>query len=268
MTWELGASMLSDVGCHRPINEDSGCIVRPADAAVLADRGVLAIVADGMGGHSAGEVASRMAVDVIRRRYYEEAGGPYDALRSALQAANAAIFQRAGEDPELNGMGTTCVALALCSDQACVASVGDSRLYLARGGRIYQMTMDDSAVGDMVTRGVISRDEARHHQDRNVILRALGTHESVDIFSWQQPFPMREGDIFVLCSDGLTDLVADQEILETAESLHEADACRALVDKARKRGGFDNITVAILRLALAPSPSTETPPTRSVPMPT
>jgi len=268
MTWELGASMLSDVGCHRPINEDSGCIVRPADAAVLSARGVLAIVADGMGGHSAGEVASAMADDVIRRSYYAEPGGPYDALRSALQTANATVFQRASEDPALNGMGTTCVALALCGDEACVASVGDSRLYLVRGERIYQMTMDDSAVSDMVARGVISRDEARHHQDRNVILRALGTHESVEISTWQEPFPVREGDIFILCSDGLTDLVSDQEILETAESLHEADACRALVDKARLRGGFDNITVAILRLAQVPAPRPETPPTRSVPMPT
>jgi len=266
MSWDIGAAMLTDVGCHRSTNEDAGCIVRPAHPAVGQTRGLLAIVADGMGGHAGGEVASGLAVDTVRRAYFDRPGSPAQALKEAVEEANAAIFARAQRDADLSGMGTTCVALALCGDEACVATVGDSRVYLIRGGRIYQMSVDDSAVSDMVSRGVISGEEARHHQDRNVILRALGTHATVTISVWEQPFPVREDDAFLLCSDGLTDLVADPEILAASVDVPEADACRALVDLARARGGFDNITVAMLRLRRAHVTRTEVPATRESPV--
>jgi protein phosphatase len=201
-----------------------------------------------MGGHSAGEVASTIAVDAVHRSYYDSTGAPDAALVAALEAANTAIFTSASAEKKLAGMGTTCVALALCDGQAHAASVGDSRLYLLRGGRLYQMTADDSAVNELVTRGLLTREEARHHADRNVILRALGTHEEVQVARWDQPLPLRSGDLFVLCSDGLTDLVQDDEIAAAATAGHGADACRALVDLARSRGGHDNITVALLRV--------------------
>jgi PPM family protein phosphatase len=266
MTWEIAAHVLSDVGCVRDLNEDRGRVVQPGDDDERARRGVLAIVADGMGGHSAGEVASTIAVDAVHRSYYDSTGAPGAALVAALEAANTAIFTSASAEKKLAGMGTTCVALALCDGHAHAASVGDSRIYLLRDGRLYQMTADDSAVNELVTRGLLTREEARHHADRNVILRALGTHEEVQVGRWDQPLPLRPGDAFVLCSDGLTDLVQDDEIAGAVTVGHGADACRALVDLARARGGHDNITVALLRVAsLAGSARESVPATREMP---
>ncbi|HEY7475770.1 MAG TPA: Stp1/IreP family PP2C-type Ser/Thr phosphatase [Vicinamibacterales bacterium] len=257
--------MLSDVGCQRELNEDAGVIVRPADPEVLDRRGVLAIVADGMGGHAGGEIASRLAVDVIHRSYYESRGPIGDALKTALDEANTEIYRQAQHDPQVAGMGTTCVAVAICRDEASVASVGDSRLYLVRGGRIYQMTTDDSAVGKLVREGALNRADARTHQERNVILRAIGTHESVEISGWPAPFPVRAGDVFLLCSDGLTDLVADAEILALMDAAaDEADTCRRLVDAARSRGGFDNITAVVLRLMNETAHAAPVPVTREL----
>lgn len=263
MTWEIGASLLSDTGCVRDVNEDCGRIVHPADEEERSARGILAIVADGMGGHSAGEVASRIAVETVHRVYYGTAGSPGDALGAALHAANLAIFERASHDPALKGMGTTCVALAICGTDAYAANVGDSRLYLVRDDRIYQMTVDDSAVGAMVSQGLLTRTQARHHHERNVILRALGTHEEVQVSTWDTPFPVRQGDRFLLCSDGLSDLVEDDELLEVVKTSHEADACLGLVGLARQRGGFDNITVVTVRVG-PPAQAPSVPATREI----
>jgi protein phosphatase len=262
MTSTITAGLVSDVGMKRTGNEDCGRVVQPGDAADLARRGVLAIVADGMGGHSGGEVASELAVDTIHRAYFATDEEPHAALTNALGAANQAIFDRASSDESLQGMGTTCVALVIRDGLAYAASIGDSRIYLLRDGRIYQMTVDDSAVGAMVNQGLLTRSEARHHQDRNVILKALGTHPDMAISTWQQPFPVRADDTFVLCSDGLTDLVEDHEILATAANGHVADACQTLVDLAKARGGFDNITVAVLRVAPAAAAERSVPTTR------
>jgi protein phosphatase len=263
MTWEIAGHVLSDVGCVRELNEDRCRIVQPSDAAEQGRRGVLAVVADGMGGHSAGEVASELAVDAVHRAYYETAGDPGDALAGALETANRTIFASASAEKKLAGMGTTCVALSICGDEAHAASVGDSRIYLIRAGGIYQMTADDSAVGEMVAKGLLTRAEARHHAERNVILRALGTHGDVKVSRWEQPLPGREGDTFLLCSDGLTDLVEDEEIVAAVGDRHGADACKALIDLARARGGHDNITVALLRVA-APVAHVAAPATREV----
>jgi len=264
MTWEIVGHVISDVGCVRTTNEDCGRIVRPADETEQARRGVLAIVADGMGGHSSGEIASRLAVDTVHRAYYEGDGAPDQAVRLALEEANRAIFQAASAESNLVGMGTTCVALAVCGEHAYAASVGDSRIYMIREGGIYQMTADDSAVGALVSRGVLTRAEARRHADRNVILRALGTHAEVAVSSWDRPLPVRAGDAFLLCTDGLTDLVDDAELLGQVAERHEVDACRALVELARMRGGYDNITVALLQLAATRTQQASAPITREL----
>ena len=167
--------ILSDVGCCRETNEDAGTCFVPKDAEVLAGRGILAVVADGVGGHSAGEVASRLAVDVVVREYYRLRTEPFESLRHACHRANRAIYRRAISDEALQGMGTTCVALVLRDSEAWCASIGDSRLYLLRDGCIYLMTQDDSMVMDMVRQGLLKLEEARHHPDKNVILRALGS---------------------------------------------------------------------------------------------
>jgi protein phosphatase len=253
---EIIASVSSDAGCVRSSNEDACRVVQPGDAGARHARGVLAIVADGMGGHAAGEVASQLAVDTIHREYYASEGDAGTALTAAVVHANRVIFNRALSTPALHGMGTTCAALALVENTAYASHVGDSRIYLIRGGAIYQMTNDDSAVGGMVRKGLISRSEARRHDERNVLLKALGTSPSVVVSSWPDPLPTMTGDTFVVCSDGLTDLVDDDELQRTAGTAVPSDAAAALVHAAKSRGGFDNITVAILRVAPAGTTAT------------
>jgi len=150
---EIVASVQTDKGCVREINEDSGRLVHPSDEAQSKKRGTLLIVADGMGGHSAGEVASGMAVELIPEIYYASKGEPSDALKEAVEEANRRIYAASLEDESKRGMGTTCTALCLLDGQAFAAHVGDSRLYMLRGGKVYQLTEDHSAVMEMVKLG-------------------------------------------------------------------------------------------------------------------
>ena len=247
-SFEVIASVQTDKGCVREINEDSGRYVRPSDPALLEARGSLLIVADGMGGHSAGEVASQMAADLVKRLYYETPGEPEDALRRAVEEANRRIHEAAAEDSAKHGMGTTCTAMALRGDHGLAAHVGDSRLYMLRAGQLYQLSEDHSAVNEMVKLGLITKDEARTHEDKNVILRALGTSPEVEV-SMIEPFRVREGDQYLLCSDGLYDLVLDEEIaaaLTESKDIHAAG--ERLIALAKERGGHDNITVGILAI--------------------
>lgn len=248
--YEIVASIQTDTGCVREANEDSGRYIKPNDAALLAERGTLLIVADGMGGHASGEVASSMAVELVSRLYYhEQAITPEAALKHAVEEANRLIYAASLEDEKLRGMGTTCTALALRAGTAFSAHVGDSRIYMRRDGQMYLMSEDHSAVMEMVKHGIISREEARHHADKNVILRALGTSPEVEADTWEKPLPIQVGDQFLLCSDGLYDLIEDSEIgqaLAAAEDPHAA--CEQLIALAKERGGHDNITVGIVSI--------------------
>lgn len=249
--FEVAASVQTDVGRVREINEDSGRFSRPSDPATLATKGVLLIVADGMGGHSAGEVASGMTVDIVPRLYYASQSPAPDALREAVEEANRQIHAASLADESKRGMGTTCTALVVVGEEAFASHVGDSRLYMMREGKVYQMTEDHSAVMEMVKLGLITMDEARTHEDKNVILRALGTTPEVEV-STLTPFRVRAGDKYLLCSDGLYDLVTDEEIereLSAAEDIHAAG--ERLITMAKGRGGHDNITVGIVELVPA-----------------
>lgn len=251
----IEGGLASDPGCVREINEDCARIIRPTLPDALARHGLLAVVCDGMGGHEAGEIASRLAVETIVKRFEEDEGDPLVTLPRALQAANRAIFDSADLNPKLKGMGTTCTALILRGGHAYSAHVGDSRLYLVRAGEIFLMTEDHSAVMQLVRQGVISREEARHHPDKNVISRALGSHRDVQVTGWPQPFAVLPGDRFLLCSDGLYDLIDDATLLATARDTHPQVACDRLVTLAREAGGHDNISVAILVMSVAGEPS-------------
>lgn len=249
--YELETSVQTDVGCVREANEDSGLLVTPNDPAVLADRGVLLIVADGMGGHACGEVASQMAVAEVSRLYYQTPGPARGALKYSVEEANRRVHAAAQADPALEGMGTTCTALALVGGSVHVAHVGDSRFYRLRGGRFEQMTEDDSAVMEMVRLGIITREEARHHEDKNVILKALGTTPEVEA-AGPEAFAAEVGDVYLLCSDGLTDMVEDDEMGRMlAESGDVHAAAERLVTLAKERGGHDNITVGLLAVVPA-----------------
>ncbi len=245
----LSVSLKTDLGCVRQINEDSCRCRIPSDPHLLEAKGVISLIADGMGGHSGGEVASSIAVDVISRTYYESSQSPRDALKHAFEIANQEIYQTAIADKALEGMGTTCTALVICGEQAFAAHVGDSRLYLLREREIYLMTEDHSAVMEMVKLGIITAEQARHHEDKNVIIRALGTSEAVEVAFWEVPMQVRDNDRFLLCSDGLYDLMEDNEIRDLVlHSVDHHEACEALVARARARGGYDNITVGIVKI--------------------
>jgi len=253
LRFALEASCLSDRGRSRPSNEDSVCVVVPEDPETLDHKGVLMVVADGMGGHEGGELASRIAVERIRTLYYSGGTSPEHALSRAFQAANEEVLTCARRHPSLAGMGTTCTAVVVRAGCAWLAHVGDSRLYLVRDGRAYRMTQDHSITMELVSRGLLTLAEADRHEERNVILRALGTHEQLDVTTWRAPFPVRGGDRLVLCSDGLYESISDEEFGQICVQ-HEtsARACDALLRTALERDGSDNITVAVLYVAAAP----------------
>lgn len=241
------AASLSDPGCHRELNEDSVRLIAPGGEGGDSKQSWLAVVADGMGGHQAGEVASSLAVEIVCREYLASDGDAAGRLEKAFRAANAEIYAQSASRQSLGGMGTTCTALALAPGQAWAAHVGDSRIYLVRGGAIYRMTEDHSAVMDLVKKGILSAEQARRHTDRNVLLRAMGHRENLEIEVWREPFPVQPGDRFVLCSDGLHDPVDDEEIKDAVLRLDPAPACAELVRLARERGGYDNISVIVVR---------------------
>jgi protein phosphatase len=230
----------TNVGRRRRVNEDR--------FAIAPELG-LYLVADGMGGHSAGQVASELAAQAALRavRTLRDAPvGPAEKLRFAVSSANRAIFEAACERPEFAGMGTTFVGV-LCLDGAvALAHVGDSRAYLVRGGCIRQLTDDHSVVGELLRRREIDPDAAREHPHRHVLTRALGVRAGVEPdLAELAPSP---GDVLALCSDGLTTHVRDGEIAELLGSpaLPQAGV-DGLIELANARGGEDNITVVVLR---------------------
>ena len=202
-----------------------------------------------MGGYEGGQEASRLAVETVISVYRNFAGDdPQQALVEALQAAHQRIREYGIAHPYLQGMGTTCTALALAGGFLYYAHVGDTRLYLVRGGQITQLTRDHSYVGRLVESGVISREEAETHPHRNILTAAMGTGVDLVTDYPGRPEPLQPGDVLVLSSDGLWGQVRDPEILQAVESKDPEAAARDLIQLARERGGPDNITVEILRL--------------------
>ena len=224
---------ITDIGRMRPINEDS--YYAPADGERFC------AVADGMGGHNAGEVASAMAIQVFSEEMRKTGDITAGTLHTAVARANEAVYQKALENAGMSGMGTTFSALAEQGETAYLAHVGDSRIYLVRRGAILQLTTDHTLVEEMVQKGLITPREARVHPKRNIITRALGTEESVQIDIVQMG--TRPGDAFFLCSDGMTNYVDEREILRTAMSEREwPEKLKHLVSIALENGGADNIT--------------------------
>jgi PPM family protein phosphatase len=237
---KLSAAALSDVGMRRSANED---------AYALAPKLGLYLVADGMGGHVAGQLASHLAAEHTVRALEKVAAREAtltEKLRYCVAAANHRVFATAKEKPEVAGMGTTMVALLAGGGRLALAHVGDSRAYLVRGGRIRQLTDDHSLVAELVRRRQISPDAAQDHPHRHVLTRAVGVRRSVDPdLAELTPAP---GDVIVLCSDGLTTHVQDPEIAALAAAEPDLEqACARLVGLANARGGDDNITVALVR---------------------
>ena len=245
----IEVSSQSDIGCLRQSNEDCFGYWEPEDDGQFLCKGRLAVVADGMGGYEGGQEASRLAVETLVAVYRDFGGDdPQQALVKALQAAHEQIRQYSFAHPELWGMGTTCTAAAIVHDALYYAHVGDTRLYLIRGGQITRITRDHSYVGRLVEAGMISPEEAETHPQRNILTAALGTNADFIMDSRGQPEPLRPEDVLLICSDGLWGQVRDAEILEAVENKSAEQAGRELIKLARERGGPDNITVSILRL--------------------
>jgi protein phosphatase len=239
----------SDIGCVRQNNEDSFGYWEPEEDGQFEQKGRLAIVADGMGGYEGGQEASRLAVDTLVRTYRNFAGSdPQQALIEGLQAAHEAIREYGDAHPGLRGMGTTCTAAAIVGNELYYVHVGDTRLYLIRDGEITQVTRDHSYVGRLVEAGMLTREEAEKHPQRNILTAALGSSPELIMDSPGHPEPVRARDVLVICSDGLWGLVQDREILEAVDQRSAEEAGRGLIELARERGGPDNITVNILRL--------------------
>jgi protein phosphatase len=243
----IGAA-LTDVGAVRASNEDSVGFVMPDEVRVLREKGVLAVVADGMGGHEGGEVASSMAVHRVTEAYYRSAVDPQESLLRAFALANREIYDYARSHSKLAGMGATCTAVAVVNGLAYSAHVGDSRVYLIRGDQIYCMTEDHSATMELVRQGKLTLAEARTHEERNVILRAVGTREELDVSRWTTPFPMRRDDRLLLCSDGLLERIEEPEMAAVAGARLPEPACRELIRLSLERSCSDNVSVAILQL--------------------
>jgi serine/threonine protein phosphatase PrpC len=249
----ISSEALTDVGRKRKGNEDAHSV----------DAGhKLYVVADGMGGHAAGEVASRIAVDSIGEFVVLTAGDDeitwpfgldetisYDGnrLKTAIRHANRKVLEATRENAELEGMATTVVAVLVDGDIANIAHVGDSRIYKWSDGEMTLLTSDHSWVNEQIQTGVISPEQARSHPLRNVVTRALGGR--ADLLVDIQALPVKSGEVLVLCSDGLTTMLPDEDIVAVLERSGGdiATAARNLVDEANERGGEDNITVVLMK---------------------
>ena len=233
-------ALLSDIGCGRSNNEDfCGHSIESPKEVVLA-------VADGVGGYDGGEVASQMAVEVTLAAYHESSPslGPSKRLYRAVQRANIEIHNRSLAVPELRRMATTLTAVAVAEGVLHAIHIGDCRIYLARGGRIQQITKDHTVIGERLRLGLISEKEARTHPERSALSRCLGREliASLDRLT----IPLRTGDRVIVCTDGLHGMLEDRELDQISRDLTAAEACRRFIEEANARGAADNVTAAFL----------------------
>jgi serine/threonine protein phosphatase PrpC len=232
----LRSGSASDVGRVRSVNED-----------FALESMTLFAVADGMGGHAGGEVAARTAIDALQREFVLHPSP--DGLAGAVRKANVAVWERSNEDPDLRGMGTTLTAAALVAtpggDRLVMANVGDSRSYRMHDGSLIQLSHDHSVAEELVDRGELSEEEAAIHPHRHILTRALGVSSDVDVDVWEMT--PESGDRYLLCSDGLTNELSEERIVEVLTSLPDPqEAAERLVRLANEHGGSDNVTVVVL----------------------
>lgn len=211
-----------------------------------ADRGDLFMVADGMGGHAAGELASQIATDCIPHAYRKQSDlPPPAALKKAIRKANATIHSKGQGDPDLTGMGTTCSCLVMVSGFALIAHVGDSRVYRLRGGKLEQLTADHSLVWEVAKASHVTTDKVPACIPKNYITRSLGPQDTVDV-DIEGPHELQAGDVFLVCSDGLNAVVEDNVIGAIIGALPPEEATQTLIDLANLRGGPDNISIVVI----------------------
>ena len=259
----LQATVVTHPGMKGKQNEDRYAVTTHTYQLQTPIHSTLAIISDGIGGHRAGEVAAEMTVELIGRKIAESNPlRPQAALKEAIIATSQAVREEAMKDLSKRGMGATCACAWILGDRLYIASVGDSRVYLIRGERIRQLTVDHTWIQEAVDKGLLTLEEAAGHPNQHVIRRFLGSetppmpdmrlffdpHDSDEEAKLRQGMRLEPGDCVLLCSDGLTDLVADWEILARVKQLQIEEALNGLVDLANGRGGHDNITVIALQV--------------------
>lgn len=252
----LKVVVVTDLGNIRTNNEDTGLFFRVADEQVTQEKGLLLMVADGMGGHAAGEVASKMAADTISKEYFKNGPGlsVEKNMAGVFTQANKNIYEAAAANPVLKGMGTTCTALVVKDKQVYYAHVGDSRAYIIKNHTIARITTDHTYVQELVKQGAITLAEAEEHPQRNILTNAMGTKPVIQIDTGKCDFSFEDGNSLLLCSDGLYDYLQDAEMAEIVNNNTEQEAAEKLVAEAKKRGGHDNITVVLAARAGATVP--------------
>jgi protein phosphatase len=244
-TFSLTHAAVTDMGMRRTNNQDALAVMVTDDAATWAARGHLLMVADGMGAHAAGELASKLAVDNIPHTYFKLRDlYPPAALRQAIRDANTVIHNKGQSSIGFQGMGTTCSCLVLLPQGALVAHVGDSRVYRLRGQVLEQLTFDHSLVWEMAAAGQMAQEDVPAYIPKNVITRSLGPHASVPI-DLEGPYNAAAGDVFLVCSDGLSGPISDEELGAILQCMPPEEAVETLVDVANLRGGPDNISVIV-----------------------
>jgi protein phosphatase len=244
-------------GQRRPLNEDVWRIAQADTRPLWQDRGWLCAIADGMGGHAAGEVASQLASVTLLQTYYGAEDVPFPPamrLEQAILAANLSVYEQSAVQDGQAGMGTTIVAAVVHGDWLTIGNVGDSRAYLIRAGQAIQITRDHSWVAEQVAAGALTEEQARGHIYRNVVTRCLGHRPTIQVDLYDQP--LRSGDGVLLCSDGLSNQVSDAEIADLVTGLAPDRATDRLIDLANERGGPDNITAVVIKV-LASTPEGE-----------
>ncbi|WP_461812007.1 Stp1/IreP family PP2C-type Ser/Thr phosphatase [Faecalimonas sp.] len=232
---------LTDIGRKREVNQDYVYVTDKPIGHIPN----LFVVADGMGGHKAGDFASKYAVQVLEEHIRNNAGmGPEVIITEAVQEANHKIVEKARENTEMEGMGTTLVVATIIEHTLYFANVGDSRLYLIRD-EIKQLSKDHSLVEEMVRLGGLNEEEAKHHPDKNIITRAIGAKEDVEADFFE--YHLQKGDVILMCTDGLTNMVDDDEIFRIVKSGRDiVETAMKLVEKANENGGKDNIGIVLV----------------------
>ena len=257
MNWEdiIVDAALTDTGMRRTNNQDSYAVVRAPNQATWKQRGHLFMVADGMGAHAVGELASKLACDNIPHNYFKSKnGGSGEALSKAYLDVGGMIHDKATANRDFAGMGTTCSTLVILPEGILIGHVGDSRVYRMRNGRTEQLTFDHSLVWELIRRRHMSPEQALRQAPKNVITRSLGPDPQVEV-DLEGPLTVEQGDVYLLCSDGLSGPVTNPEIGAFSTEFHPEDACRYLIHLANLRGGPDNSTAVILHIGPWVDPS-------------
>jgi serine/threonine protein phosphatase PrpC len=239
----------SEIGHARENNEDKFDFYEPDEEPLLAARGSVYLVCDGMGGHNAGQIASELAAKQFLHAYYHLGGTAQEAARHAILQAHHYIAEMASKVPSRYGMGTTLTALILKQDEGILAHVGDSRCYRLREGAFEQLSRDHTLVAHLAAQGILTPEQAKYHPQRNVIRQAVGVADPSEPLEPDiETFALQAGDLYLLCSDGLTDMVDDAEIEAILRDEPPTRAAWRLVDRALANGGRDNITVVLVRV--------------------